>query len=50
MKKSRALVRKHAATYWENQMKTMLQGNANRAFFKNIKSYKSRKKPPDFDV
>ena len=50
MKKSRALVRRRAATYWENQKKTMLRGDANRAFFKNIKSYKSREKPSNFDV
>ena len=28
----------------------MLQGDANRLFFKNIKAYKSREKPPNFDV
>ena len=50
MKKSRALVRKRAAKYWENQKKTLLQGDANRAFFKSIRAYKSREKPPNFDV
>ena len=50
MKKTRALVRRRAAKYWENQKKTMLQNDANRAFFKNIKAYKSKEKPPDFNV
>ena len=50
MKKSRALVRRRAAKYWENQKRTLLQGDANRAFFKSIKAYKSREKPPNFDV
>ena len=50
MKKSRALVRKRAAKYWENQKKTLLGADANRAFFKNIKAYKSKEKPPNFDV
>ena len=50
MKKSRALVRKRASKYWETQKKTLLQGDANRAFFKNIKAYKSSEKPPNFNV
>ena len=50
MKKTRQLVRKRAAKYWEHQKSTMLQGDANRSFFKNIKAYKSREKPPNFDV
>ena len=50
MKKSRALVRKRAAKYWENQKRSIMQSDANRAFFKNIKAYKSKEKPPDFNV
>ena len=45
MKKSRTLVRKRAAKYWENQKKTYF-----RAFFKNIKAYTSKEKPPTFNV
>ena len=50
MKKSRALVKRRASKYWENQKLTLLKGDANRAFFKNIKAYRSREKPPSFKV
>ena len=50
MKKTRQLVRKRAAKYWENLKRTILQGDANRSFFKNIKAYKNREKPLNFDV
>ena len=42
MKKSRILVKLRAGRYWEHQKKVMLQPDANRAFFKNVKAYSSR--------
>ena len=50
MKSSHEEARKKAVKYWENQKKTMFKGDANRAFFKNIKSYNSKEKPPNFDM
>ena len=50
MKKSRALVRRRAKKYWDNQKATLLKGDANRAFFKNIKAYRCGEKPPTFNV
>ena len=50
MKKVRKLVRKRAGKYWDHQRRNLLQNDAGRAFFKNVKSYNSKEKPPQFDV
>ena len=50
MKKTRALVRRRAQNYWAHQKMTLLKPDANRAFYKNVKAYKSKEKPPNFDV
>lgn len=50
MKKTRALVRLRAQKYWEHQKRTLLKPDANRSFYKNIKAYRSREKPANFDV
>ena len=44
------MVRERAGKYWEHQKNTLLMPDANRAFFKNVKAYKCRDKPPKFDV
>ena len=50
MKKVRKLVRKRAGRYWEHQKRTLLAPDAGRSFFRNVKSYNSKEKPPQFDV
>ena len=50
MKKVRKLVRKRASRYWEHQKRGLLQGDASRLFFKNVKAYSSKERPPQFDV
>ena len=50
MKKVRKLVKKRASRYWEHQKKNLLSSDAGRTFFKNVKSYNSKEKPPQFDV
>ena len=50
MKKVRNLVRKRAKNYWEHQKKQLLKDDASRIFFKNVKAYSSKERPPQFDV
>ena len=47
MKRCKELVRLRA---WAHQKRNLLQGDAGRFFFKSIKSYNSRERPPIFDV
>ena len=50
MKKVRKLVKKHASKYWDHQKRNLLSPDAGRSFFKNVKAYNSKEKPPQFDV
>ena len=50
LKKVRLLVRKRAGNYWEHQKRTLLGPDAGRTFFKNVKSYNCKERPPQFDV
>ena len=50
MKKVRNLVRKRANRYWEHQKRTLLGPDAGRTFFKNVKAYNCKERPPQFDV
>ena len=50
MKKVRKLVKKRAGNYWDYQRRNLLQKDASRVFFKNVKAYSSRERPPIFDV
>ena len=50
MKRVRKLVKKRAANYWNYQKKSLLKPDAGRTFFKNVKSYNCKEKPPQFDV
>ena len=50
MKKIKKLIRKRAANYWEYQKRNLLSSDAGRTFFKNVKSYNCKEKPPQFDV
>ena len=50
MKKVRNLVRKRASRYWEHQKSNLLAPDAGRTFFKNVKAYNSKERPPQFDV
>ena len=44
------LYKKRAAVYMEEQKRTLTEPDASRSFFKNVKAYQSREKPPQFDV
>ena len=50
LRKVRKLVRKRAANYWAHQKSNLLSSDAGRTFFKNVKSYNSKERPPQFDV
>ena len=50
MRKVRKLVRKRAAGYWAHQKRNLLSPDASRTFFKNVKSYNCKERPPQFDV
>ena len=50
MKKVRKLVKKRAQNYWEHQKRNLLSADAGRTFFKNVKSYNCKERPPQFDV
>ena len=50
LKKVRKLVKKRAGNYWEHQKRNLLSNDAGRTFFKNVKSYNSKERPPQFDV
>ena len=49
-KKTDALYRLRASNYFETQKKTLTGPDACRAFYRNVKAYRAREKPPDFDV
>ena len=49
-KQCRDLYNKRAASYMEEQKKVLTAPDASRAFFKNVKAYKSKEKPPQFDL
>ena len=50
MKKSDRLVKKRAEKYFENQRKALTAPDAMKNFYRNVKSYNSKEKPPAFDV
>ena len=50
MKKVRKLVKKRAAGYWDHQKTNLLSKDAGRAFFKNVKAFNCKERPPQFDV
>ena len=49
-KKSDELRRKRAELYMVKQKEILTAPDACRSFFKNVKAYKARDKPPEFDV
>ena len=49
-RKTDRLIRKRARKYIENQKLTLTAPDAARAFHKNVKAYKSKEKPVEFDV
>ena len=49
-KKSDELRRKRAELYMVKQKEILTTPDACRSFFKNVKAYKARDKPPEFDV
>ena len=49
-KKTSRLIQKRANKYIENQKKTLTAPDAARAFHKNLKAYKSKEKPAEFDI
>ena len=49
-KKSDDIYRQRAKQYLETQKKNLTGPDANRHFFKHIKSYSAREKPPEFQV
>ena len=49
-KACRDLYNKRASVYMEEQKKVLTAPDASRAFFKNVKAYQSREKPPQFDI
>lgn len=48
-KLSDKLYRERAAKYFENQKQVLTAPDACQAFYKNVKEYKCREKPPDFN-
>ena len=50
MKKTRKLCRERAGKYLADQKSKLTGPGASRMFFKHMKSYNSREKPPDFNV
>ena len=50
MKGVRKLVKKRAGNYWQHQKKSLLKSDAGRTFFKNVKAYNCKERPPQFDV
>lgn len=44
------LIQKRARAYWDHQKRTLLKPDAARAFFKNVKSYNCKERPPSFHV
>ena len=49
-KQSDKLYTSRAANYMDSQKKSMTASDASRNFFRNVKSYKSRENPPQFNV
>ena len=49
-KQSDKLYSTRASNYMESQKKALTASDASRNFFKNVKAYKSREKPPQFNV
>ena len=49
-KLSDKLYRERAAKYFQNQKQLLTGPDACRSFYRNVRAYKSREKPPDFDV
>ena len=49
-KKSDKITLKRATKYMEKQKRILTAPDAARSFFKNVKAYRARDKPPDFDV
>ena len=50
MKRVRKLVKKRARNYWQHQKRALLKSDASRVFYKNVRAYSSKEKPPNFDV
>ena len=50
MKKVRKIVKKRAKNYLDYQRRNLLQKDASRIFFKNVRAYSSKERPPPFDV
>ena len=44
------MISRRAARYMEKQKRILTAPDAARSFFKNIRAYRSREKPPDFNV
>ena len=49
-KKADKLIRKRASKYFEKQKQALTASDASKSFHKHVKAYKSREKPPMFDV
>ena len=49
-KQCRDLYNKRAAVYMEEQKKVLTAADASRSFYKNVRAYQSKEKPPQFDV
>ena len=49
-KQCQDLYNQRAANYMEEQKKVLTAPDASRAFFKNVRAYQSKEKPPQFDV
>ena len=49
-KKSDKLIRKRASRYMEKQKEILTAPDAARSFYKNVKAYKSKEKPVEFNV
>ena len=49
-KKSKKMYRERAENYMKTQKEKLTGPDAARNFYKNVRAYKSREKPPEFDV
>ena len=49
-KKTAKLTKKRAKNYIKSQKRALLASDASRVFYKNVRSYQSKEKPPSFDV
>ena len=49
-KQCKELYNRRAATYMEEQKRTLTAPDSSRAFFKNVKAYQSKEKPQQFDI